>query len=482
MRRILSTFYARLSLLFLALVLALGCGCLLIAFSAAGHLFDEVEQLLNRDYAQQIATELQPLLGEGLAADRVRSAIHYMMVLNPMVEIYILDGGGRILAYFAGPGETLLTDHVALAPIQDFLDHGEGKLILGPDPRSAGSAKPFSAAAIRLGNASGFVYVILSGQGFEHSMQMIRQSYYLRAGLVAFLLAVGVTLVAGFSLFFLLTRRLAALSSTVREFRDGGLDRRAPARGRDEVGVLARSFNEMADKIQSDVARLESAERMRRDLIANISHDLRTPIASIRGYLETLLLKDEELGARKRREFLHVSLRSATGLQSLVEELLELAKLDSRQTMPRMESFPPAELVQDVVLKLGPQAAAAQVRLTVHAAPDLPFVEGDIGMIERVLTNLIENALHHTPAGGSVDVSVVPTGAGVELAVADTGRGIEPRDLGRIFERFYRVEGSTGFGLGLAIAKQIVELHGSVLSVESKIDEGARFFFTLRRP
>jgi signal transduction histidine kinase len=481
---LLNSFYARLSTIFLLLILALGAGCIAIAFSSAGHLFDDVEQLLNREYARSIAGELRPLVAEGFATERVRSAIHYMMVLNPMVEIYLLDDSGRIIAYFLNPAEKIERMSVDLAPLTAFIESGGHSLVFGEDPRNATRARPFSAAPLPMGGMTGYVYIILGGAQYDASLRVIRESYYLRAGLIAFLLALLSTLIVGLSLFFLLTRRLKSLSSAVKGFEHGELGRRVEVRGRDELGALGRSFNDMAATIEADVEKLRLAERMRRDLIGNISHDLRSPLASIQGSLETMALKDAQLAPEERRRFLELSLRNASSLQKLVEELFELAKLDARQVQLKREPLQIAELAQDVALKLAPQAESAGVSLTVDLAPELPLVCCDIAMIERVLTNLIENAFRFTPAAGSVRVALSAREGAIRVTVEDTGMGIAPEDLPHIFDRFYRADKSRdrstgGAGLGLAIARQIVELHGSLLEVESRPGEGARFSFTL---
>jgi signal transduction histidine kinase len=475
--RLLRSFYARLATIFLVLVLALTAGLLAIAFRLAGHLFDEVEQLLNRDYAGSIAAELEPLVAGGFAAGQVQEAIHYMMVLNPRVEIYILDAGGRVLAFFAPPAESLPRGSVELEPVLSFL--ATGRPILGEDPRSA-RRKPFSAATLRLGGETGYVYVILGGERYDRFLGSSRDSYYLQAGLAAFLLAVAATLLVGFALFFLLTRRLASLALAVKAFERGELDRRVQARGGDELGALGRSFNEMAASIQAGVEKLRIAENERREMMANISHDLRSPLASIRGHIETLLLKD--LGAVERQGFLETVLRNIAGFQKLVEELFELARLEAGQARPRSEPFQLAELVQDVVLKLRPQAQGAVVSLTAELPQELPLAHGEIGLIERLLTNLIENGLRFTPAGGSVHVALTGESGGTRVSVSDTGSGIAPEDLPHVFERFYRADhnrSTGGAGLGLAIARQIAELHGARLQVESTPGRGSRFHFLL---
>ena len=306
MSRLFSSFYARLSTIFLLLILVLGAGCVAIAFRSSQHLFDDVEQLLNRGYARNIADELRPLVAEGFSEERVKGAIHYMMVLNPMVEIYILDQAGKILAFFLNPAERIERQAVDIGPVQAFVQSAGHRLSLGEDPRSAERSRPFSAATLQMGSDTGYVYIILGGERYDESLRMIRDSYYLRAGVVAFFLALAATLAAGLSLFFFLTRRLTTLSEAVRDFQNGDMTRRVPVQGRDELGALGRSFNAMASTIAADVEKLRLAERMRRDLIGNISHDLRSPLASIQGYLETMVY---EGAAAHRRGAAHDSCR-----------------------------------------------------------------------------------------------------------------------------------------------------------------------------
>jgi signal transduction histidine kinase len=208
-----------------------------------------------------------------------------------------------------------------------------------------------------------------------------------------------------------------------------------------------------------------------------------------------MALKDPQLTPEERRRFLDISLRNASSLQKLVEELFELAKLDARQVKLTPEPIQIAELAQDVALKLAPQAEKAGVSLVVEPVSELPLVSCDIAMMERVLTNLMENALRFTPSAGSVRVALSARDDTVQVTVADTGTGIDPEDLPHVFDRFYRADksrdrstggsqnateyGGRGAGLGLAIARQIVELHGSTLDVESRPGEGSRFSFSL---
>lgn len=223
---------------------------------------------------------------------------------------------------------------------------------------------------------------------------------------------------------------------------------------------------------------------LRSELIANVSHDLRTPLAALRGYLEMLASKGGELPGATQRSYVEIALRQSEHLATLVDELFELAKLDFKGVRLEREAFQPAELAVDVLQKFQLAADRQDVGLHIEAAAAVPPVDADLGLVERALDNLIGNALQHTPAGGSVTVSLRAEDQRVIACVADTGSGIPEDELPFIFDRFYRVDKSRarsggGAGLGLAIAKRIVELHGGELRVHSIVGQGCRFSFDL---
>ncbi len=224
---------------------------------------------------------------------------------------------------------------------------------------------------------------------------------------------------------------------------------------------------------------------LRRELIANVSHDLRSPLASLRGYLDTLLLKEQSLGAQERRSFLTIAQRQAEHLQTLISELFDLARLDFDGYRIDAEPVALGELARDVLQKFQLAAQGRHVQLALELDDALGFVHADIGLLERTLENLLENALAHTPPDGRVTLAVLAHDDGALVEVRDTGSGIPPDDLPHIFERFYRVDkartlASSGSGLGLAIVKRIVELHGSQIHVDSSVGAGTRFWFTLK--
>ncbi|HSH43423.1 MAG TPA: HAMP domain-containing sensor histidine kinase, partial [Arenicellales bacterium] len=275
----------------------------------------------------------------------------------------------------------------------------------------------------------------------------------------------------------------------VERFRDNGF-RQAdeitpPQHGNgDEIDRLASSFDDMARQIAAQMEHLQETDRLRRELVANVSHDLRTPLASLQGYLETVLMKKDELSAAEQREYVEIAARHSRRLGMLVSELFELARLDSTDATPEREPFSLAELVQDVLQKYELRARDAGVRLDVRLDSRVPFVYANIGLIERVLENLLDNALRHTPEGGTVKLALAPGDDTVTVRLSDTGSGIAEQDLPRIFDRFYRSRrpdggNGDGAGLGLAIARRIIELHGGRIEAASGNGSGTTFTFDL---
>jgi signal transduction histidine kinase len=358
-------------------------------------------------------------------------------------------------------------------------------LLLGDDPRNPGSKKAFSVAPIQIGKEmQGFLYVILGSEQFDSAVEMIRERYLTSTIIRGLLLSVLVTGIIGLILFAFLTRRLRRMKRVVQDFEQGQLERRVDIRSGDEIGQLAACFNKMADTIVANMEELKKTDKIRRELIANVSHDLRSPLASIKAYLETLQIKENDLTAALRQEYIANILNVANGLENLVEQLFELSKLDARQIQPHLEPFSIADLVQDVVMQFKPAAEKSGIRLEAELPEQLPQVYADIGLIERALSNLIDNALRYTPEGGAVNVRIESGDKKVRVYVSDTGYGIEKEELPLIFDRFYRVEKSRakttgGCGLGLAITKKILEIHKSTINVESRVNAGTTFCFIL---
>jgi signal transduction histidine kinase len=448
----------------------------------------EVSQRLNRDLARYIANE-HVLMEKGkVKQENLKDLFHRAMIINPSLELYLLDTQGRVLAHSDVLGK-VENSQVSLQPIEKML-RGENLPVLGDDPQKSGRHSVFSVAPIMQdGHNQGYIYAILGSQQVQHITQLLKESYILKWSTGTMVISLAFSFIAGLLVFFLLTRKLRTLSQSMAIFKNSGFATLPEHSGRpldpsDDIDRMTLTFQEMAKRIHSQMTKLQQTDSLRRELVANVSHDLRTPLSSLKGYLETLLLKDDVITPEERQTYLGVAHRHADRLTRLVVELFELAKLEANEIQPHKESFSLAELVYDVSQKFQLRAEQKDITIQIDTDEQLPFVEADLGMIERVLDNLIDNALKHTPAGGNIRVNLRYVNERVDIRVADTGYGIPEEELPHIFKRFYRKgdlgEGrGAGAGLGLAIAYRIVELHGSELSVSSFLHQGTEFEFNL---
>ncbi|NOZ52297.1 MAG: sensor histidine kinase [Gammaproteobacteria bacterium] len=491
----LNTLYKKLAAA-LFVVLSIIGACLLVLYLYSAEMYQqEVNQKLNTSLADHIITE-DLLMQEGKINHAALDEIfHMLMVINPNIEVYLLDVDGNILAYSA-PDEKIKLSQVSLTPISSFLAQQTPLPIKGDDPRHLNRQKVFSVATISSnGPLEGYLYVILGSEAFDSVTEMIRGSYILQISLLGLAISLLVALIAGLSLFSLQTRRLTYLSTAMSCYLDQSkiptinaspIQNRYPLPGKasDEIDALGQKFNVMADKIDAQLEELKANDAKRRELIANVSHDLKTPLTSLQGYLETLSLKENTITAEERKRYLKIVTSHSQRLGQLVTELFELAKLDSVETLLNVEAFSLGELIQDVAQKYHLTANRKNINLNTEFGQDVPLVYGDIGLIQRVLENLIDNAIRYTPGGGTITLALSNNQDNIIVKVIDTGCGIPEEEIPHIFNRFYRSksnanEKSYNSGLGLAITKRILNLHGSNISANSHINKGTTFSFQL---
>lgn len=486
------TLYSKITLVLLILFCVVGFVFMLLSIYVANLYQQEVTQRLNQDLAMYIANE-RVLIEEGAVnRENLNQLFHQAMIINPSLELYLLSPEGTILSH-AEDLDGIKNTEVSLLPIKKLIHDQTSLPVMGDDPKQPDVEKVFTVFPIqRDGLLQGYIYGILGSEQFEHIATMIQNSYILKLSVATILVALLFAFTSGVLIIFFLTRKFRRLSQEMVDFKNSDFEKPLQLSFKvkdsgDEIDRMILTFQQMAERIHTQMHSLKETDTLRRELVANVSHDLRTPLSSMKGYLDTLLLKDATLTEEKRREYLLVAQRHSDRLSRLVVELFELAKLDANELKPHKEPFSLAELLHDVVQKFELRADEMRIQIKIKEHEDAIFVEADIGMIERVLDNLIDNALKHTTEGGSVELSLISEHEGqgrVVVNIADTGAGIADKDIPHIFKRFYRhpPEGDKayhGAGLGLAIAYRIVELHGSRLSVYSKLNKGTVFGFSL---
>jgi signal transduction histidine kinase len=309
------------------------------------------------------------------------------------------------------------------------------------------------------------------------------------AGLASLLLSAIVAALLSRSI----TQPLIAMTNASTRIAQGDYKQVILTQGQDEVARLADSFNRMAHEV-------ERSRQAQRDFLANVSHDLKTPLTSIQGFSQAMLegaIHDEQ-GYERAAQIIN---EEAAHMGRLIQQLLSLARLEGGGTLTERMPIAPGELVKQVAEKLGPLVVEAKLEMKLSVSPDLPTIYGDEEHLEQAFSNLIDNAIKYTPAGGHIAIDVQQTkakggrvigqidlpcappkltdGLWVAICVKDTGSGISPEELPFIFERFYRADKSRGraggLGLGLAIAKEIVEAHGGVVAVHSEQGKGSCF-------
>ena len=331
------------------------------------------------------------------------------------------------------------------------------------------------------------VYVIAGVLVFVNVWIIARMMFATRHDLllatILLVFATGIAAAVSFFLSAALTDRIFTLNRAAERIARGELDTRVVVEGHDELAQLTRSFNTMAAQLELMQQKQQELDTLRRELVAWVSHDLRTPLTSMRAVLEALadgVIDDPETVQRYYRVAQH-DIRS---LSHLIDDLFDVSQIDAGGLQLDVALNSIGDLISDTIESFSETARQQNVQLEGEVQPGTDPVRMDARRIGRVLANITSNALRHTPAGGKVHLAARRTARGVEVEVVDTGEGIRPEDLPYVFDRFYRGEKSRnratgGAGLGLAIARGIVEAHGGSIRVESEVGHGARFVFVL---
>ena len=312
---------------------------------------------------------------------------------------------------------------------------------------------------------------------------MFASQHDLLLAIVLLIFAGGMAMVMGYFLSTTVTERIHGLQNAAEKLAQGDLNTRVPINGKDEVAALASAFNQMAEQLQAADKKQRELDDMRRDLIAWVSHDLQTPLASMRAILEAVsdgVVDDPETVKR----YLNTAQRDVSNLSALIDDLFQMAQLDAGGFPLHKDVSSLSDLVSDTLESFTELAKQQGIVLEGNVDLDVDPVDMDTQAIGRVLNNLIGNALRHS-ARGRVSVWVRRSEQGVDVTVSDTGEGIRSEDLEHIFERFYRGDASrsrnrgSGAGLGLAIARGIVRAHGGDIKVESQVGKGTQFTFLI---
>ena len=487
--------YRRLSLVLLTVFLILGAVLFWVYDNATEQLQQETAQKLHLNLASYLVNDIELYPEDQLNRERVKEAFSTVMHLDPGTELYVVSTEGEVLEYKA-PDEKIINRNIDLEPLQQFIARGNDfKLTLGTDPRSD-KLKAFSAAEILDDEKAllAYLYIIIQGEVYDNAASLINanRTWWLSLSIIGAALAF--LLLTTLLLFYQLTRPLVRLNKEVGAFEQSGFQQlitsndpiAAPLSEKtDELQQLRGSFYAMAQRIVEQISYLKKHDQMRREFLAHVSHDLRTPLAGMQAYLETLQLKGDALSEADRDDFLKKALLTNHKLTGMIDELFELARLEHGQVDINPEMISISDLLSDTYASLSGLANNKGIHLAVDMEDESLEVFADVARLDRVLQNLVGNAILYTPAGGTVRIRInkAPKKR-VMITVEDTGQGIAAQDLPHVLEPYFRSTNGKqayheGKGLGLAIASKLLALHQSELRVDSELGKGTKFCFSL---
>lgn len=330
-----------------------------------------------------------------------------------------------------------------------------------------------SAPAVFDGRFVGLVMVLVRAPAPQQPgiaiPREVAQLLSLRSTVLLMVAAVLVAMV----LFYPVRRRLRALEHAAHRLGEGDLSARAPQKGGDEIARVAAAFNRMAGELETRDAALRTSDALRRQMMADVSHELKTPLTAMRGYIETLRMPEIALDDERRDRYFETIDRETRRLERIVKDLLDLARYEHGAVALQRRLFDIERLFQNVAGRHERDAQTKGVAIRIHVDAHADQVVADPDRVEQAIENLVGNALRHTPSGGTITLSASQADGVATLSVSDSGGGIAPEHLPHVFERFYKVDAaraseSTGSGLGLSITKAIVERHGGTIRVTSE--------------
>jgi signal transduction histidine kinase len=434
--------------------------------------------------ASTIASDLSAALGERPDLD---------------LETYIMSRHGRAIRGFVVvtlDGRTVVSRRIP--PPADLASNARARLFgrevtrtgppagprRGDGPGRGGRGFPAEYARI---TAAGATFGMVAVPAGAPPLALVLRDLGPTLALVAIALLAAGTVVAALAVFRPAHRRLRALQQAAAAIGAGQLDARAPQSGRDEVASLAHQFNDMAARLEERTREVQVADRTRRQLLADVSHELSTPLAAIRGYVETLQMRDLALDVETERRYLGIIHEEAERLEHIIGDLLDLARLEAGGGAFKNEEVSVAQLFGRLHARHGRTLEERGVTLETSGADVVPHLRGDANRLEQALQNLVANAIPQTPEGGRIRVWAERAEDAVRLIVEDTGPGIAPEHLPHVFDRFYKADSSragtsvpSGSGLGLSIVQAIAVRHGGAVTAANAPGGGARFEVVLR--
>jgi signal transduction histidine kinase len=480
------------------LIVIAGFG-LLTAFALTGIMYASVRSYyINvqydtaRDFALHLA-ELNPDLPQRIAKDAraVGDLLSQYVLLSPKTGLYLLDDEGRVLAS-SGEGRIFWSNYkVDIAKVKRSLDNDPSIPIYSDDPDGLNKGCIVAAHPMMMNGLTTWVYVVVRSADLATAAPELLKSYAIRVAVKVGLVTLALGILLTLLMMTVLTRPLTTLTRAVetvqhKDTNYASLDINLPfAERKDEIGKLSNAFQALVSRLKQEVTRVTQGDAQRREMIASVSHDVRTPLTALIAQLETFRLKNDQLSSSEQAKLLDQAAGNTQHLKRLTDALAELGYLDSPEVKAILEPMPLCELADDIVQRFKPRAETSNLALSIDYDEQLPRIPVDASLFDRALSNLIDNAFRYSPAGGAINVQVKAHGKQiVRVSVSDQGPGVPKAEQQRIFERFYQslehrsLRGSSG--LGLAIVQRVMELHQGQAGIASELGQGATFWMDFK--
>lgn len=451
--------FSRIGVFVFLVTTALGVLFVVVTYNATSDYFQASTQLLNKDVAANIARYSSPFSKNGIDHKKADSVFNSTMIISPNTEVYFLDTMGNVKYYYA-PDSLIKERKIPVAQIEAYLnDHIH--LIKNTDPRDPGNPKIFSAAPVTFQNQKiGYIYVILAGMEYRSVAGFVFRSQVGGWATKVFFIIILATVV--FSLLYTsrLQKRFNHVIYILDQFKEGNLNVRFNIEGKDEFFPIADAFNKMVEMLGDNFTQLKLLESERKNFLANISHDLRTPLAVARGYTETLLIT--KTASRENQEsHLEMIQNKIIQVEKLVLQLFELSKMESVNFTPQKEPFVFSEILQEIVKGAEFQASKKNITIICENCEDSSLIDADISMMERVAQNLLENAVKYTNENGHIKIVLFREPGKLIVVLENSGKLITGELLCWINNSAAdaAIHRPKQAGLGLALVKRILHLH-----------------------
>lgn len=475
--------FTRISILVFSLITALCLLFIALTYLSTNRFHQASTQLLNKDVAAHIAEFTSPFNSNGINKRKADSVFHDAMVLSPSAEVYFLDTSGKVIAFHANEKEVKQWN-LPLENIRKLITSKGSIYIKGTDPRDPENDKIFSAAEVKSTSENlGYIYVILGSN--EKVTGMLYNGYLGNLLAKAICVIIVLSIILSFIYLNRLQKNYNHVVHVLQRFESGDLEARFKLQEQHELTPITQAFNKMADLLLYNINRLTKSEKERKDFITHISHDLKTPLAIARGYTETLFLKraDKELSNEEMELCLQMILTKIQQTDTMVNQLFELSRVESVEFKAAKEPFVLSEIVQETVNVFQLLSSQKKVTLKCTQCQYHVWVNADVSMMERVIQNLVDNAVNNTPENGTVSVSLAVDKNTLIFRIQNTGSPL-PHELLQWInnskeENILDANWSSRSGIGFRIIKKILQLHNSTLIAYTENDSGNIFTFSL---